>query len=141
MSYEAKKRKENLINNENIENERENAKETNELEKMPLETIDSNRCHNADSISSKKVKRVHSTSEQIECLKELLLNAKSPGSPSTSGRAKELPSIAGIYIKDFGPISLPLSSAQAEELIKKCSLTPCGEFISIYNKNKPNKIK
>jgi hypothetical protein len=119
MPNKGTKRKANQTNKENESNKRAN---------------------NAEPTQSKKAKRVHSIREQIEPLKELLLNAKTPGSPYSGGIAKELPSVAGIYVKDFGLISLPLSSPQAEELIKKCSLTPCGEFILIFNKNKPKKI-
>jgi hypothetical protein len=132
MPYKSTKRKANQANNENKENESDKikAEEKSEHKKDVLDTIDQNRAHNAGQTPSKRTKRVYSMSEQISLLKELLLNAKSPGSQSTGGLADELPTAAGIYVKDFGLVSLPLNSPQAEELIKKCSVAPYGEFIS-----------
>ena len=56
-----------------------------------------------------------------------LKQAPSSGSYTVEGEAFEMPTMLGLEVNNFGPISLPLMDPQASNLIKICKQAPFGK--------------
>ena len=75
--------------------------------------------------NQEKMKKLNSL-KQIQTIKEMLKITKSNKEPTVGGIAWTLPNLPGLCVIDFGEISLPLCSQQAEELIKICKRVSYG---------------
>ena len=101
--------------------------------RTPLQSINQNKQVNKADEISKNVEKVvddiakkQNSLNQIKTIKQELKNAKLYGESSVGGEASELPIAPGIVVKDFGDVSIPIASEQAEELIKVCKQAPFG---------------
>lgn len=64
--------------------------------------------------------------EDLIKLVENIKASRQPGNYSVDGEATELPTLLDLNVKDYGPVSLPLVEAQANELINVCQQAPYG---------------
>jgi hypothetical protein len=64
--------------------------------------------------------------KQIKKIKEILKITKSNGESVIGGEASELPILPGLFVRNFGDVSIPLCSQQAEDLIKVCKQASFG---------------
>lgn len=65
-----------------------------------------------------------------ECFKtinECLKKVNGTGKSSVAGEAYELPTLIGLEVNEFGPVSFPFVDPQATELIKICKQAPYGQ--------------
>jgi hypothetical protein len=120
-----------------IANKIENAKqnEINDDVLLVEEAEKNGTLHNQDKINKQN------SINQIKPIKELLKNTKSSGETSIGGEAIELPIIPGLFVKNFGDVSMPLCPQQAKELIKVCKQAPYGLNYENSLELEPNQIE
>ena len=76
--------------------------------------------------SDKKANMQQMSLKQIKKIKEILKITKSNGESAIGGEASELPILPGLFVRNFGDVSIPLCSQQAEDLIKVCKQASFG---------------
>ncbi|KAG7383038.1 hypothetical protein PHYBOEH_010100 [Phytophthora boehmeriae] len=67
------------------------------------------------------------TGESCLRINQLLARAEvNAGEYSFGGRTEQLPPVPGLFVKNVGPISVPLSEESAQKLIAMCEISPFG---------------
>ena len=59
-------------------------------------------------------------------IQSIIRNIKHKSQISIGGEAKDLPTMPGLSIKGYGQVALPLTEANAKDLIKLCKQAPYG---------------
>lgn len=93
---------------------------------IPIEETPTNEQTVIEPIEEIEYEATNKFVSDVKAFKNLLRNTISSGDFSVSGEAKELPTQLGLFIKNFGIISTPLTEHQANDLIKVSTQAPFG---------------